>query len=392
MRKLLGLAAVTAAACLLVGDRAGSQTVPTTAGRLRVVDRLPATCQPGDTVFENFSARSYVCTASNTWTVASMSYPLLAPDGSASAPSYAFSSASNTGIYRSGAGEIVFDVLGNGLATVGANYLNILTPLNSYSRTYAQLSGLSGAVNGAVVYCSDCLPTNPCMAGSGATGAFALRVGGAWNCGAVGVPGTELRNTATFVDDFFNPIGKFYGFSTSTMLSYAVANHPGVVGATCAAGTTCYYTTSGGSSVGASFTKKGSIFFDAVIAFTRQSYTTARIGLFYPGADPPSDGVYFQWISSGTDWYAVARTGGAETTQDTGVAVSDVTYYRFHIYVTGTNAYYTINDGTEYVLSTNVPADGTSLTAGVQYVNTGTSGTPVFYFDYVGLRLQGITR
>jgi hypothetical protein len=390
MRKLLGLAAVTAAACLLVGDRAGSQTTPTTARRLTVVDRLPATCQPGDIVFENYSAQSYVCTASNTWTVSTLAFPLLAPNGSASAPSYAFSSASNTGIYRSGTGEIVFDVLGSNLAAVGSNYLNMLTPLNTYSRTYSQLSGLSGAVNGAIVYCSDCLPTNPCTTGTGAGGAFAMYVNSAWNCGAVGVPGTELRNTASFVDDFFGPIGKFYSFGSLT--SYAIPNRPGVVGATCAAGTTCYYTASGGSSVGASFTKKGGIFFDAIIAFTRQTSTKARIGLFYPGSDPPSDGVYFQYIDGTADWYAVARTGGAETTQDTGVAIADVTYYRFRIYVSGSNAYFSINSGTEYTLSTNVPADAVSLTAGVQYVNGGASGSPVFYFDYVGLRLTGITR
>jgi len=242
------------------------------------------------------------------------------------------------------------------------------------------------------VYCSDCLPTNPCTTGTGAGGAFALRVNGAWNCGAVGVPGTELRNTASFVDDFYNPIGKFYGFSTATMSSYGIPNHPGVVGPSCPATTTCYYTTSGGSSVGASFTKTGGMFFDAVIAFTRATSTKARIGLFFPGSDPPSDGVYFQYLAGTADWYAVARTGGAETTQDTGVAIADVTYYRFHIYVSGSNAYFSINDGTEYALGTNVPADGTSLTAGVQYVNGSASGSPVFYFDYVGLRLQGITR
>ncbi len=77
-----------------------------------------------------FSAVSYDAEAqwSSFWTlptkaaasVSSSAFPLLAPDGSASAPSYSFSSETNTGMYRSAASQIGFSISGTKRAHIGS--------------------------------------------------------------------------------------------------------------------------------------------------------------------------------------------------------------------------------------------------------------------------------
>ena len=66
---------------------------------------LPNTCTPGDLVFKTTPPIGYhQCISANTWSmigaIGAVSWPLLAPDGSETAPSFAFANEPDLGLYR----------------------------------------------------------------------------------------------------------------------------------------------------------------------------------------------------------------------------------------------------------------------------------------------------
>lgn len=149
---------------------------------------------------------------------------LLAPDGTALLPGYAFSAQANTGIWRRGTSLLTFSTNGvargefnstNGFAlsaglpyawTSGAVDATALdtgisrtaaatfafgngtqasttgsVALTSLVVTTTLFASLGTPANGTWVYCSDCLANStPCTGSS--TGAFAKRLAGAWDC------------------------------------------------------------------------------------------------------------------------------------------------------------------------------------------------------------------
>jgi hypothetical protein len=82
---------------------------------------------------------------------------------------------------------------------------NTWTQQSAFLRT-STFVGLGAAVNGSILYCSNCAQTTPCT--TGGTGAVATALNAAWTCGGGGGSTTytfrdDLTNTSNTVD--FNP-------------------------------------------------------------------------------------------------------------------------------------------------------------------------------------------
>jgi hypothetical protein len=131
--------------------------------------------------------------------------PVLITDGTAGAPSLAFASNTNTGIYKgttnvlsvSLGGSDYVDFIG-GTIRMAANQGLCWNATNNnasgtscdttlarvapgeWSSTAVLFANLGTPSNGAFAYCSDCTIANPCA--SGGTGAFAKRLNGVWVC------------------------------------------------------------------------------------------------------------------------------------------------------------------------------------------------------------------
>lgn len=73
----------------------------------------------------------------------------------------------------------------------------------------------------------------------------------------------------------------------------------------------------------------------------------------------PTNGVYFR-VVDGANWIAVTRSGGSETSTDTGIAVSSTNFARFRIEASTTTAVFIISNVVVAVHSTDLPT-GASL-------------------------------
>jgi hypothetical protein len=76
---------------------------------------------------------------------------------------------------EAGTGSLVFNAVRGGAGIFAVDSVNKAVTL--FSTTNA---GLGNAPNGSLVYCADCMVTNPCS--SGGSGAIAKRLGGIWVC------------------------------------------------------------------------------------------------------------------------------------------------------------------------------------------------------------------
>jgi hypothetical protein len=112
------------------------------------------------------------------------------PTGSASAPTYAFTGDTNTGMYSQSANEISFSTDGTRRFNIDstttsvdgnlsvAGSASVGTRVAITTTFFANLSGVES--NGGIRYCSDCTIANPCAGGG--TGAFAKRLNNVWVC------------------------------------------------------------------------------------------------------------------------------------------------------------------------------------------------------------------
>lgn len=172
----------------------------------------PGTCQPtGLNVFINRNSTPVlkICTAANTWTGllttagGTLTAPLLLPNGSATAPSWAWSSdadGTGTGAYRGAANSIWFAINGSDAWAINASKALVCgtdggcdigngasDPRDVNITRHFATAGLAFAslgtpADGTFTYCTDCTQANPCAGSS--SGAFARRENGAWNCGS----------------------------------------------------------------------------------------------------------------------------------------------------------------------------------------------------------------
>ncbi len=88
--------------------------------------------------------------------------------------------------------------------------------------------------------------------------------------------------------------------------------------------------------------------------------TAVRFGLQSTNANPPSDGIFFEKVYADTNWFAVCRASAAQTRSDMSVATA-VAWVALRIRrINGTTIGFTINNGTEVTINSNVPTAGLS--------------------------------
>ena len=109
------------------------------------------------------------------------------------------------------------------------------------------------------------------------------------------------------------------------------------------------------------------------------------IGFFSDDSAPPTDGIYFRRLS-GAAWTPVCKTGGSTSTGTT-TAYSNNTWYALKIRkVSATEVGFTINGGTEYIISTNIPTG--YMNCGVLIKNnTNDSAVRYLKLDFFSLKV-----
>jgi hypothetical protein len=91
------------------------------------------------------------------------------------------------------------------------------------------------------------------------------------------------------------------------------------------------------------------------------SDTQVRFGWSDVSGDPPTNGIYFEKLYADTNWYAVCRTGGTQTKQSLGYAVTAALWERATIRRKGASAIgFNIDDEIgngvdDYTMTTNIP-------------------------------------
>jgi hypothetical protein len=137
------------------------------------------------------------------------SFPLLAPNGTAAAPSFSFASATGDGFYHPASNHLsvmmagystvapIMDITTTGIRfagtsnsfgfTAGADATAAVDTalsrggIGEFTITSVLFAALGTPANGSLTFCSDCLAaSNPCTGAS--TGTFAYRMNGAWKC------------------------------------------------------------------------------------------------------------------------------------------------------------------------------------------------------------------
>lgn len=109
------------------------------------------------------------------------------------------------------------------------------------------------------------------------------------------------------------------------------------------------------------------------------------VGFFSDGTAPPTDGIYFRRLN-GAAWTPVCKTG-ASTTTGTTTAYANNTWYTLRIRkVSSTQVGFTVNGGTEVIISTNIPTG--YLNCGIM-VKNNTSNSSVRYLklDFFSLKI-----
>jgi len=315
-----------------------------------------------------------------------------------------------------------------------------LTLSNSAQVGSTTFAGLSSAANGAILYCSNCTQTNTCAAGG--SGAMAMYIGGAWNCGGSGGGSSytfrnNLSNTAGTVDftpldsSVMNAVDEFLpsrnyngligslGWGVTTMgtacgnyMTQGVANHPGIFHLSSGAnsGDGCALTLS--DSVDGAvypFTNLGAggawsyWEMQAIVQTDANSVASARYLAGFSdnqAAYHPANGneIAVRYDASGggcpsndssSNWVYEVVVAGSKTCVNSGVAATPNTWYHLRIYSsTPGTIQFQINGANAGSIATAPTA-----TLAPQFINMSTGGgTEGMSLDWWAMKIQGLTR
>jgi hypothetical protein len=105
----------------------------------------------------------------------------------------------------------------------------------------------------------------------------------------------------------------------------------------------------------------------------------------------PTHGIYFEKLAADTNWFGVCSASGVQTRQDMGVAYG-VAWAKLRIRrLSATTVGFTINGGTELVVSSNVPGATAVLVLGNHIVPQAAAARTV-WFDYFSALFPALAR
>jgi len=312
-----------------------------------------------------------------------------------------------------------------------------LTLSSSAQMGSTPFGSLGAAANGAIVYCSNCTQSAACAAGG--SGAMAMYINGAWNCGEGGsyTFRNNLTNTSGTIDftpldssvmnaveDFlpsrnYNGLIGTLGWGVTTLgttcgnyMSQGIANHPGIFYMSSGpnSGDGCSLTLSDATDGAVyPFTKLGSggawsyWEMQAIVETDANSVASARYLAGFSdnqAAYHPANGneIAVRYDAAGggcpsnestTNWVYEVIVNGTKTCVNSGVAVTPNTWYHVRIYSsTQGTIQFQINGANSGTIST-APADNLAP----QFINMSTGGgSEGMSVDWWAMKIQGLTR
>lgn len=115
-----------------------------------------------------------------------------------------------------------------------------------------------------------------------------------------------------------------------------------------------------------------------------------------PGSNVPTYGIYFEKLWGDDHIYAVCRDNGTQTRSAAIMAMDINVWHRFHVRRVSASSFgFSVDGGTEEVISTNVPTTvGTNIFGVPTVKNWNISGsvTRYIYMDYVRVRTRKLNR
>jgi hypothetical protein len=217
-----------------------------------------------------------------------------------------------------------------------------------------------------------------------------------------GADPTDPSTAITIVDDFLSQsveageVGELgWSFTNGSMVAATPeANHPGIVGRR--SGVTANTVASfylGSSTTSASFRHsewdRMTWIFRATATNLDTNYQVGLMTAF--GVLLPTSGVYLERLAADANWFFVSRSAGVQTRVDSGVAFS-TGWVKIRLRrIDASSLGFSINDGAEVVITTNIPAAITTYTVGMQMVPTGIIARDVL-IDFVSMKLLPVTR
>jgi hypothetical protein len=171
----------------------------------------------------------------------------------------------------------------------------------------------------------------------------------------------------------------------------ALANHPGILNmdTTATINTIMFIRTGAASNTAVLATDLFDVIF-LIRLNVNDTNTATRFGISNsPNTAPPSSGVYIEKDFADTSWFGVARNGG---TQSRTAALATVTtgWIKLRVRrVDASNVGFSVDDGAEVTLNTNIPTSGMSPYC--QITNNAAASKTVD-IDYFEMTVSGMTR
>lgn len=172
-------------------------------------------------------------------------------------------------------------------------------------------------------------------------------------------------------------------------------NHPGIACVNVGSATSGNYRISPTSQFREAFNPAGIFEYIFVIFPTTNNTITGvkyRFGFYEDTNDPPTSGIYFEKLAADSNWFAVCRTGGAQTRVDTGIAFTADTWYKIVCRrINGSTIGFKVNAGSEVTIATNVPTTFQNNLGGF-LVTPADALNHYTYWDFFSYRRSGLTR
>jgi hypothetical protein len=125
---------------------------------------------------------------------------------------------------------------------------------------------------------------------------------------------------------------------------------------------------------------------------TNDANTILQAGLsFNPGTATPGHGMYIEKQAADTSWFGVCRASSVQT-RTSALATVSTNWVKFRIRrVDASTIGFTLDSGTEQLITTNIPTTGTGMHPFVTLSNTAAADKNVD-LDYFHIFITGLSR